>query len=59
MPLFSGLFILPWTLAVAALSKPQEQQTDRFHRGIDWTLIVVTVIVLAIFRLVLAKGLNV
>lgn len=59
MPLFSGLFVLPWTLAVAALMPPPSAATDRVHRAWDWRLLIVSLIVLAIFRLVLAAGLSV
>jgi hypothetical protein len=59
MPLFSGLFILPWSLAAAALTPTPKPVTDRLHRGVDWALIAVSVVVLLLFRLVLAEGLNV
>ena len=59
MPLFSGLFILPWTLAAAAITPVPTPVTDRLHRGVDWPLIIVSLVVLFVFRLVLAEGLHV
>jgi hypothetical protein len=59
MPLFTALFVLPWTLAVAAITSPPTPATGRIHRGIDWPLIVGSLVVLIIFRTVLASGLSV
>jgi hypothetical protein len=59
LPLFSGLFILPWTLAAAALTPTPQPVTDRLHRDVDWTLIGASLVVLVAFRVVLAPGLHV
>lgn len=56
MPLFSGLAILPWVLAAAVLPPAPEPVTDRLHRGVDLPLIGVSIVVLLLFRLVLAQG---
>lgn len=59
MPLIAGLFVLPWTVVAAALIPAPAPITDRLHRGVDRTLIVASVIVLLVYRLVLAPGLSV
>jgi hypothetical protein len=59
MPIFTGLFVLPWTLAAAALTPTQKPVKNRLHDGIDWQVIIVSVFVLLIFRTILANGLAV
>lgn len=56
MPFFSGLFVLSWTLAAVALTPPPPPAGDRLHRRVDGILIAVSLVVLALFRLVLARG---
>ena len=59
MPLFSALFFLPWSIAVAALLPAPEPVSDRMHRAPDIGLLVANLVLLAIYWLILAPGLAV